>query len=75
MVRPAANRPFTTVRDGVLDEIVEMPSESPWPVTLALCAALGFTMVLTTHYVTAGIFALLAAVVLAAWHSNEPEDA
>src|SRR3978361_809852 len=42
--------PVTTVNDGVLDEIVEMPPESPWPIVVALLAMLAFFMLVTSHY-------------------------
>jgi cytochrome c oxidase subunit I+III len=67
-------QPATTVRDGVLDEVLEMPAESPWPIAIALAAALAFTMLLTTHYVAAGIFFGLDALALAAWHWREPQE-
>jgi cytochrome c oxidase subunit I len=66
--------PATTVRDGVLDEIVEFPSESPWPIVVAFCTTLLFVMLLTTHYTVAGIFALLAAIALGFWHWREPQE-
>jgi len=65
--------PATTVRDGVWDEVVEMPSESPWPIVLTLFATVMFVMLLTTHYVIAAIFAALAVAVLGAWHWQEPQ--
>ena len=65
----------TTVRDARLDEVLRMPSESPWPIVLALCLTVVFVMLLTTHYAVAGIFAGLALAALAAWHAGEPEDA
>jgi cytochrome c oxidase subunit I len=66
--------PASTVRDGYLDEVLDMPSESPWPVTVAFCVALMFVMLLTSHFAIAGIFAALAALALAAWHSKEPQE-
>src|ERR671933_1181672 len=60
--------PATTVLDGELDEILEMPSESPWPLALALALAGVFTMLLLSHYVVAGLFAGLAALAVASWH-------
>jgi heme/copper-type cytochrome/quinol oxidase subunit 1 len=66
--------PTSSVRDGVFDEVVDMPSESPWPVTLAFFAALMFAMVLTSHYAIAGIFLLLVAFSLAGWHWKEPQE-
>jgi cytochrome c oxidase subunit I len=66
--------PASTVRDGLLDEVLEMPSESPWPLVLAICVAALFSMLLVRHYVVAGIFALLALMALAGWHWREPEE-
>jgi cytochrome c oxidase subunit I+III len=65
--------PASTVRDGYLDEVLEMPSESGWPIVLAACVALLFTMLLLSHFVVACLFAGLALVALAAWHWPEPE--
>src|SRR5207302_1658062 len=66
--------PASTVRDGYLDDVLEMPSESAWPITLALCVTLVFVMLLTAHFVVAGIFGALAALALAGWHSQEPAE-
>jgi cytochrome c oxidase subunit I+III len=65
----------TTPVDGHLDAILSMPSESPWPVTLALVATLGTAFVLSNHLILAGAMAALAGAVLVAWHSGEPEAA
>jgi heme/copper-type cytochrome/quinol oxidase subunit 1 len=62
----------TTVRDGHFDEVLKMPSESGWPIVLGLAVTVLFIMLLTTHFVVAGIFAGLAGLVLAAWHVQEP---
>jgi cytochrome c oxidase subunit I len=66
--------PASTVRDGVLDEVLEMPSESWVPIVLAFAVALVFVMLLTAHYVIAGVFVGVAAFALAAWHSKEPAE-
>jgi cytochrome c oxidase subunit I+III len=66
--------PAATVVDAVPDEVLEMPSESPWPLVLALCVAGLFVMLLVQHYVVAGVFALLALLVLGAWHWKEPQE-
>jgi hypothetical protein len=65
----------TTPIDGHLGEILAMPSESPWPVTLGLVTTLGFAFVLSSHLILAGAMVGLAALVLIAWHSGEPEAA
>jgi hypothetical protein len=58
-----------------MDEILAMPEESPWPVTLAFVATLGTAFVLANHLILAAAMAALAAAVLVAWHSAEPEAA
>jgi cytochrome c oxidase subunit 1/cytochrome c oxidase subunit I+III len=67
--------PATTTVDANLDEVLEMPSDSPWPILLAASLALVFVFLLTGHWTTALVFVGLAAAVLAAWHSGEPEAA
>jgi cytochrome c oxidase subunit 1/cytochrome c oxidase subunit I+III len=67
--------PATTIRDGLLEEIVEMPGASWWPLVVALCVTGIFVMLLLSHFVVAGIFAGLAALALVGWHSTEPEPA
>jgi cytochrome c oxidase subunit I+III len=65
----------STVRDAWLDDILEMPSESPWPIVLAACVTGVFAMLLVSHYAIAGLFAALAALSLVGWHSREPAEA
>jgi len=67
--------PGTTPVDGHMDEILAMPEESPWPVALAFVATLGAAFVLANHLILAAAMAALAAAVLVAWHSGEPEAA
>jgi cytochrome c oxidase subunit I len=67
--------PGTTPVDGHMDEILAMPEESPWPITLAFVATLGTAFVLANHLILAAAMAALAAAVLVAWHSGEPEAA
>jgi cytochrome c oxidase subunit I+III len=62
----------STVRDGQLDEVLHMPSESGWPIVLGLVVAVFFVMLLTTHYIVAGILAGIAALVVIAWNVHEP---
>src|SRR5439155_1446039 len=66
--------PATTVRDGHFDEVLKMPSESGLPIVLAFAVTVLFIMLLTTHFVVAGIFAGIAGLVLAAWHAQEPAE-
>jgi len=66
--------PTSTVLDAERDEIQDMPSESWAPVATVIPLALVFTMLLTKHYVTAGVFAGIALLALAAWHWKEPAE-
>jgi cytochrome c oxidase subunit 1/cytochrome c oxidase subunit I+III len=65
----------TTVRDGMPDEVLDMPAESGWPIVLAAVVSLVFVMLLTLHVLVAGMLAGVAALVLVAWHTHEPEQA
>ncbi len=66
--------PASTVRDGLLDEVLDMPSESWTPVALAAFVTVGFTMLLIVHFVAAALFFGLAGLTLAAWHLHEPQE-
>jgi cytochrome c oxidase subunit I+III len=65
--------PATTVLDGDIDRVLEMPSESPWPFLLTLALALFFVLFLTEHYVAAAGSSVLIAAALAGWHETEPQ--
>jgi cytochrome c oxidase subunit 1/cytochrome c oxidase subunit I+III len=67
--------PATTVVDGEWDEVLDMPSDSPWPIAVALALALVFTFLLSGHWTTALVFAGLAAAAVGAWHWKEPQEA
>jgi cytochrome c oxidase subunit 1/cytochrome c oxidase subunit I+III len=67
--------PASTVRDAQLEEVLEMPADSPWPIVLALLVTLAFAMLLAEHVVVAAAFVALALLSLAAWHWQEPEAA
>jgi cytochrome c oxidase subunit 1/cytochrome c oxidase subunit I+III len=64
----------TSPIDGRIEEIVRMPHESPWPIVLALTTALVFAMLVLQKYGAAAISGLLCALVLVAWHWQEPEE-
>jgi cytochrome c oxidase subunit I+III len=67
--------PATTINDGQLTEILEMPPESPWPILLGLAVTVATFFLLTSHYLTATFFLALALLTLAGWHTQEPEEA
>jgi cytochrome c oxidase subunit 1/cytochrome c oxidase subunit I+III len=60
--------------DGTLDEIVEMPHDSPWPALLGLCLLLVFSMLVIGKYGVAGCFAIGCVLALFGWHSKEPQE-
>jgi cytochrome c oxidase subunit I len=65
--------PASTVADGVLDEVLEMPSESVWPLVVGVFVTAAFVMLLTGHVVIAAICGGLTALALAGWHAQEPQ--
>jgi cytochrome c oxidase subunit I+III len=65
----------TTPVDGRLDEVLHMPSESPWPAVLGLVATIGTALVLTNHFLIAAVAVAAAAAVLTLWHGKEPAAA
>ena len=67
--------PAITTVDGEWDEILEMPSSSPWPPLLAVALGGVFTFILLKQWLAATIFLSLVAVVLVAWHGREPQEA
>jgi hypothetical protein len=67
--------PASTVLDAEWDEILDMPSSSPWPVVVAAATTALFTLLLIGHWVAACVCAGVAALALAAWHGKEPQEA
>jgi cytochrome c oxidase subunit I+III len=67
--------PSSTVLDAELDEILEMPSHSPWPFLVALMLTGLFAMILTGHLVAVWIFLGLLVLTVAGWHGGEPQEA
>ncbi len=67
--------PAVTVVDGEWDEILEMPSNSPWPPLTALAISGIFAFALLGQWLAAAVFVALTLAVLAAWHGGEPQQA
>jgi cytochrome c oxidase subunit I+III len=67
--------PASTVLDGNYDEILDMPSDSPWPIVSALMLTGLFAMILTGHLVAMSVFLGLFALTIAAWTWVEPQEA
>jgi cytochrome c oxidase subunit I+III len=65
--------PASSVVDGELDEVMDMPSDSPWPFVLGGMLLLVTVFLLTGHWTTALVFAGVGAAVLVAWHATEAE--
>jgi cytochrome c oxidase subunit 1/cytochrome c oxidase subunit I+III len=67
--------PASTVLDGRLDEVLDMPSDSPWPILAAAALTGIFAMLLAGHVVAVAVFAGLLALAVLGWHSTEPQAA
>jgi cytochrome c oxidase subunit 1/cytochrome c oxidase subunit I+III len=67
-------QPVSTTIDGNFSEVIEMPHSSPWPLVLAVCLSLVFTMLVIEKFVVAGIMGVLCLLTLVAWHSKEPQE-
>jgi cytochrome c oxidase subunit I+III len=67
-------QPATTAVDGHLSDFVHLPSESPWPIVLAVAVASVFVMLVVHAYAIAAAMGAACLLVLAAWHAQEPEE-
>jgi uncharacterized membrane protein YjjP (DUF1212 family) len=67
--------PASTAVDAEWDEVLDMPSSSPWPVVLAIAISGIFAFVLMRQWIAAGVFVIATGVVLAVWHGKEPQEA
>jgi hypothetical protein len=63
------------VLDARWDEVIDMPSDSAWPILVALATAAIFAMLLLDHVVTAAVFCGLALCLIGAWTWREPHEA
>jgi cytochrome c oxidase subunit I+III len=67
--------PATTVLDADLDEVLNMPANSPWPIVLAAALSGAFAMLIGGHLTGMTVFLDLVAAALVAWHAKEPVEA
>jgi cytochrome c oxidase subunit I+III len=67
--------PASTVLDADWDEVLDMPSNSPWPITLALATSAGFAFLIGGHLFAVAVCAAVVAAALVAWHWKEPPEA
>ncbi len=67
--------PAVSVVDAEWDEILEMPSSSPWPPVLALAMSGVFAFALLSQWFASAVFVVLTLAALAAWHGKEPQEA
>jgi cytochrome c oxidase subunit I+III len=63
----------STALDADLDEVLAMPSESVWPILVAVFVSGMFAMLLLGHWVTALVVAGVALLALFAWLAKEPQ--
>jgi cytochrome c oxidase subunit I+III len=65
--------PVSSANDAVLEEIVDMPSESPWPIVVGLLTTFAFYLLLLHHPAIALGFFALVALALVGWHTEGAE--
>jgi cytochrome c oxidase subunit I+III len=63
--------PGSSALDADFDEVLDVPSESPWPFLAGLVLTLLFAMLLTGHLVAVWVSVALLAVTLVGWHMKE----
>ncbi len=66
--------PASTAVDAEWDEILRMPSGSPWPPVLALLLTGTFAFAMLKLWTVSAGFLLAVGLVLAAWHGREPQE-
>jgi cytochrome c oxidase subunit I+III len=66
--------PASTVLDATWDEVLDMPSESPWPFFSGVALLLVFFMLLSGHLFALWVALGLLGLSIAAWHLKEPQD-
>ena len=67
--------PAVSVVDAEWDEILEMPSSSPWPPVVAVAMSGIFAFALLSQWLASAVFVVLTLAALAAWHGKEPQEA
>jgi cytochrome c oxidase subunit I len=65
--------PGTSVLDGYLDEVLDMPSASWWPFLCGASLLLLFFMLLAGHLTAVWIALALVLLTLVGWHQKEPQ--
>ena len=66
--------PASTVLDADWDEVLDMPSNSPWPICFAVALSAAFAFLIGGHLTAVAVCAAAMAAVLVAWHSKEPQE-
>ncbi len=67
--------PAVSVVDAEWDEILEMPSSSPWPAAVALAMSGVFAFALLSQWLASAVFVVLTLAAVAGWHGKEPQEA
>ena len=67
--------PAVSVIDGEWDEILEMPSNSPWPAVTAVTISGIFVFALLGQWLASAVFIALVLAALVGWHGGEPQEA
>jgi cytochrome c oxidase subunit I len=66
--------PGTTPLDATWDEVLDMPSESPWPFVTGVAMLLVFYMLLAGHLFALWVSLALLVLSVAGWHWKEPQE-
>src|SRR3954470_21235383 len=66
--------PASSVLDARWDEVLDMPSETPWPFFCGAAFTLLFFMLLGGHLFAVGVCVALVLVTLIGWHGPEPQE-
>jgi cytochrome c oxidase subunit I+III len=68
---PAGHQtPATTVQDADTDEVLSMPSSSPWPPLVGLALTGVFAMLVLNHYWIVVFFLVLLLLTVMGWHQH-----
>ena len=67
--------PATSVLDGYLDEVLDMPSGSWWPFACSAALLFLFFMLQAGHMTAVCVGAALVVLTLVGWHMKEPQEA
>jgi cytochrome c oxidase subunit I+III len=66
--------PASTTLDATWEEVLDMPSESPWPFLAGAALLLVFFMLLSGHLFALWVSLGILACTIVGWHMREPQE-